>query len=59
MVDVLGSYFSGQITQSYTDYCSFLNKSWKTRWAQVRPRACTSVPPSLSFPSLTGANPSC
>src|SRR5579859_1198306 len=26
---------------------------------QVRPRACTSAPPSLSFPSLTGANPSC
>jgi len=25
----------------------------------VRPRACTSAPPSLSFPSLTGANPSC
>src|SRR5256885_16304832 len=28
-------------------------------WPQVRPRACTSAPPSLSFPSLTGANPSC
>src|ERR1700676_2662651 len=26
---------------------------------QVFPRACTSAPPSLSFPSLTGANPSC
>src|ERR1700687_439845 len=26
---------------------------------QVRPRACTSAPPSSSFPSLTGANPSC
>src|ERR1700692_2628874 len=26
---------------------------------QVRARACTSAPPSLSFPSLTGANPSC
>ena len=25
----------------------------------MRPRACTSAPPSLSFPSLTGANPSC
>src|ERR1700722_13303072 len=25
---------------------------------QVRPRACTSAPPSLNFPSLTGANPS-
>jgi hypothetical protein len=23
------------------------------------PRACTSAPPSLSFPNLTGANPSC
>src|SRR5437588_4366487 len=28
-------------------------------WPQVRPRACTSAPPSLSFPRLTGANPSC
>src|ERR1700674_2379731 len=26
---------------------------------QVPPRACTSAPPSLSFPSSTGANPSC
>src|SRR5271154_5634999 len=26
---------------------------------QVRPRACTSAPPSLNFPNLTGANPSC
>ena len=26
---------------------------------QVLPRACTSAPPSLNFPSLTGANPSC
>src|SRR5437016_1999474 len=26
-------------------------------WPQVRPRACTSALPSLSFPSLTGANP--
>src|SRR6476661_3794023 len=25
---------------------------------QVWPRACTSAPPSLNFPSLTGANPS-
>jgi len=25
----------------------------------VRSRACTGAPPSLSFPSLTGANPSC
>ena len=25
----------------------------------MRPRACTSAPPSLSYPSLTGANPSC
>src|SRR4051794_38636017 len=28
-------------------------------WPQMRPRACTSAPPSLSFPSLTGANTSC
>ena len=40
-------------------YCSFLNGSWKISWPQMRPRACTSAPPSLSFPSLTGANPSC
>ena len=42
--DVLGSYFSGQITRSQIDYCSFLNKSWKMSWAQVRPRAYTSHP---------------
>src|ERR1700722_4621920 len=41
------------------NYCSFLNKSWKMSGPQVRPRACTSAPPSLSFPNLTGANPSC
>src|ERR1019366_2012590 len=41
------------------DYCFFLNKSWKMSRPQVRPRACTSAPPSSSFPSLTGANPSC
>jgi hypothetical protein len=35
----LGSYFSGQITRPYIDYCSFLNKSWKMSWVQVRPRA--------------------
>ncbi len=40
-------------------YCSFLNRSWKISWPQVRPRACTSAPPSLNFPNLTGANPSC
>jgi hypothetical protein len=27
--DVLGSYFSSQITRSWIAYCSFLNKSWK------------------------------
>src|ERR1700678_852191 len=40
------------------DYCSFLNKSWKMSRPQVWPRACTSAPPSLNFPSLTDANPS-
>ncbi len=51
--------FPRQITQWTIAYCSFLNKSWKMSLPQVRPRACTSAPPSLSFPSLTGANPSC
>ena len=32
------------------DYGSFLNRSWKMSWPQVRPRACSSAPPSLSFP---------
>src|SRR5580693_7779540 len=52
-------FFSGQITRWTIDYCFFLNKSWKMSRPQVRPRACTSAPPSSSFPSLTGANPSC
>ena len=47
------------IGATVVDYCSFLNKSWKMSRPQMRPRACTSAPPSLSFPSLTGANPSC
>src|ERR1019366_8423572 len=57
--DVLESFYSGQITRSQIDYCCFLNKSWKMSRPQVWPRACTSAPPSLNFPSLTGAKPSC
>src|SRR5208282_1497517 len=46
-----------QITRS-RNYCCFLNRSWKMSGPQTRPRACTSKPPSLSFPRVTGANPS-
>src|SRR6476620_10462480 len=30
--------FSASITRSWIEYCSFLNKSWKMSWPQVRPR---------------------
>src|ERR1022692_2644840 len=59
LIGRFGTILLGQITRSQIDYCSFLNKSWKMRRPQVWPRACTSAPPSLNFPNLTGANPSC
>src|SRR3979411_1584752 len=56
MADVLGSYFSGQITRSSIDDSSFLNKSWKMSWPQVRPRACTSAP-LVELSQLDGCEP--
>src|SRR5579859_4213001 len=57
IVERFVSYRARQITRS-RNYCCFLNRSWKMSGPQTRPRACTSKPPSLSFPRVTGANPS-
>jgi len=57
------SLFSGEFTPKSNGrrfaYLLLLEQILEDEEPQVRPRACTSAPPSLNFPSLTGANPSC